>query len=202
MRARAKSFFAVSTSTSTVSPGNPPSTKTTRPSASRAKASPPATSRSGVNCIRPAYARPPDPPRRPAPSPAPPRISRAHHITLSGTSAPNSGESMPHHRNSERTSRAERATTAPNFGVHVDRVGEVGRAARDWVRERRERVVLGSPSARCVVPASQRGPGDHMLGPYPSRAEAMNWKAKVEQRNEGWDDADEQWDQGDTRPSK
>ena len=55
---------------------------------------------------------------------------------------------------------------------------------------------------KVAVPASQRGPGDHMLGPYPSRAEAMNWKAKVEQRNEGWDEADEQWDQGESRPSK
>lgn len=46
---------------------------------------------------------------------------------------------------------------------------------------------------RVAVPASQRGPGDDTLGPYPSRAEAENWKAKVEQRNENWDDADEEW---------
>jgi len=55
---------------------------------------------------------------------------------------------------------------------------------------------------KVAVPASQRGPGDNMLGPYRSRAEAMNWKAKVEQRNDGWDDADERWEQGDTTTSK
>lgn len=32
-----------------------------------------------------------------------------------------------------------------------------------------------------------------MLGPYPTRAEAENWKAKVAERNEAWDDADEDW---------
>ena len=56
MRPLAKSFFDVSTSTSTTSPGNAPSMKTTRPSSSRASASPPATRRSGVNSIPPAYA--------------------------------------------------------------------------------------------------------------------------------------------------
>lgn len=44
-----------------------------------------------------------------------------------------------------------------------------------------------------AVPADQRGPADDMLGPYPSRAEAENWKAKVAERNEAWDDADEEW---------
>ena len=42
-----------------------------------------------------------------------------------------------------------------------------------------------------AVPASERGPGDNTLGPYPSRAEAENWRAKVEQRNEAWEDDDE-----------
>jgi hypothetical protein len=45
-----------------------------------------------------------------------------------------------------------------------------------------------------AVPASERGPGDHVLGPYASRHEAENWKAKVEERNEGWDEADEAWE--------
>jgi hypothetical protein len=44
-----------------------------------------------------------------------------------------------------------------------------------------------------AVPADQRGPADDMLGPYPTRAEAENWKAKVAERNEAWDDADEDW---------
>ncbi len=49
---------------------------------------------------------------------------------------------------------------------------------------------------KVAVPASERGPADHLLGPYPSRAEAENWKAKAEQRNEGWDEADDAWREG------
>jgi hypothetical protein len=49
---------------------------------------------------------------------------------------------------------------------------------------------------RVAVPAAERGPGAQMLGPYASRAEAENWAERVEQRNEGWDDADEAWEQG------
>jgi len=45
-----------------------------------------------------------------------------------------------------------------------------------------------------AVPASERGAGDHVLGPYPSRHDAENWRSKVEQRNEGWDDDDQAWD--------
>jgi len=44
-----------------------------------------------------------------------------------------------------------------------------------------------------AVPASERGKGDNMLGPYDSKAEAENWRSKVEDRNETWDDADEEW---------
>ena len=44
---------------------------------------------------------------------------------------------------------------------------------------------------KVAVPAAERGPGDNMLGPYPSRADAENWKAKVEQRNEAWDEDDD-----------
>ena len=49
---------------------------------------------------------------------------------------------------------------------------------------------------KVAVPASERGPADHLLGPYPSRFDAENWKAKVEQRNEGWDEADKSWHEG------
>jgi hypothetical protein len=52
---------------------------------------------------------------------------------------------------------------------------------------------------KVAVPASERGPADQLLGPYPSRAEAENWKAKTEQRNEGWDEADDAWREG-TQP--
>jgi hypothetical protein len=44
------------------------------------------------------------------------------------------------------------------------------------------------------VRASERGPADDVLGPYASRAEAEAWKERVEQRNEAWDDADEEWE--------
>ena len=45
-----------------------------------------------------------------------------------------------------------------------------------------------------AVPASERGPSDQLLGPYASRHEAENWKAKVDERNEGWDDDDQAWE--------
>lgn len=45
-----------------------------------------------------------------------------------------------------------------------------------------------------AVPEDERGPSDDVLGPYPSRAAAENWRATVEARNEAWDDADEKWD--------
>ncbi len=52
-----------------------------------------------------------------------------------------------------------------------------------------------------AVRAADRGPGDDLLGPYPSKAEAENWKAKVEERNEGWDQDDEEWEhRGETDP--
>ena len=44
-----------------------------------------------------------------------------------------------------------------------------------------------------AVPADQRGPGDHTLGPYRTRGEAENWKAKVDTRNDAWDEDDERW---------
>ena len=54
---------------------------------------------------------------------------------------------------------------------------------------------------KLAVPAEDRGPGDHMLGPFRTKGEAENWKATVEARNEAWDDADEQWNEGDQDPS-
>jgi len=44
-----------------------------------------------------------------------------------------------------------------------------------------------------AVTADERGPGDQMLGPYPSRIEAEHWKDKVEERNEEWTGADDDW---------
>ncbi len=54
---------------------------------------------------------------------------------------------------------------------------------------------------RCAVPASERGKSDHTLGPYESRAEAENWRATVESRNESWDDADEDWNDAAAEPT-
>jgi hypothetical protein len=45
-----------------------------------------------------------------------------------------------------------------------------------------------------AVRATERGPGDTVLGPYASRHEAENWKSRVEERNEGWEEADEAWE--------
>lgn len=47
---------------------------------------------------------------------------------------------------------------------------------------------------KVAVPANERGPGDHMLGPYPTRGEAENWQSKVEARNNAWDEQDEAWE--------
>ncbi len=44
-----------------------------------------------------------------------------------------------------------------------------------------------------AVPASERGKGDDTLGPYPSKAEAENWRSQVEARNDTWDDDDDDW---------
>jgi len=45
-----------------------------------------------------------------------------------------------------------------------------------------------------AVTADERGPGDRMLGPYPTKGAAENWRATSEARNEAWDDADEEWE--------
>lgn len=52
-----------------------------------------------------------------------------------------------------------------------------------------------------AVPASERGPGDQVLGPYPSKFEAENWKAKSEERNDAWDDDDEAWEHAGDDPN-
>jgi len=50
-------------------------------------------------------------------------------------------------------------------------------------------------NSHVAVRAADRGEGDHVLGPYDSKFDAENWKAKVEQRNEEWAGADEAWDE-------
>lgn len=45
-----------------------------------------------------------------------------------------------------------------------------------------------------AVPASERGHADHMLGPYPTKGEAENWRNTVDARNESWDADDEAWE--------
>ena len=53
-----------------------------------------------------------------------------------------------------------------------------------------------------AVPAEDRGPGDRMLGPYPSKAAAENWKNTVESRNEAWDEDDERWERPAGQPDR
>ena len=45
-----------------------------------------------------------------------------------------------------------------------------------------------------AVPADERGPGDQMLGPYPTKGEAENWRSTVESRNDAWDEDDDEWE--------
>jgi len=45
-----------------------------------------------------------------------------------------------------------------------------------------------------AVPAADRGSADHLLGPYPSREAAENWRERVESRNDAWDESDEAWE--------
>ena len=44
-----------------------------------------------------------------------------------------------------------------------------------------------------AVPASERGHAEDMLGPYPSKAAAENWRDTVASRNDAWDAEDERW---------
>jgi hypothetical protein len=53
-----------------------------------------------------------------------------------------------------------------------------------------------------AVPAEERGPADHLLGPYPTRAAAENWRSTVESRNEAWDADDERWEQSGQEPDR
>jgi hypothetical protein len=53
-----------------------------------------------------------------------------------------------------------------------------------------------------AVPAEERGPADHLLGPYPSKAAAENWRSTVETRNEAWDADDERWEQSGEEPDR
>lgn len=54
-----------------------------------------------------------------------------------------------------------------------------------------------------AVPAEERGPGDHMLGPYRTKGEAENWKQRAEERNDAWDADDEEWNSwGEERPGE
>lgn len=51
-----------------------------------------------------------------------------------------------------------------------------------------------------AVPASERGVSDNTLGPYATKGEAENWRSKLEQRNDAWDEADEEWSDPRPRP--
>lgn len=46
-----------------------------------------------------------------------------------------------------------------------------------------------------VVRWDERGPGDQVMGPYPSPEAAEHWRERVEQRNESWEEETEEWDE-------
>jgi hypothetical protein len=48
-------------------------------------------------------------------------------------------------------------------------------------------------SNKVAVPARERGPAMRVLGPYPSKTAAENWRDTVDQRNEVWDADDAKW---------
>ncbi len=50
-----------------------------------------------------------------------------------------------------------------------------------------------------VESADQRDDPDNALGPYPSAAEAADWRSRAEARAEAWKEADEAWS-GDDEP--
>ena len=56
-----------------------------------------------------------------------------------------------------------------------------------------------------AVSARDRGPADHLLGPYPTRAAAEHWRERVEARNDAWDEDDDEWERagttGDVEPT-
>ncbi len=45
-----------------------------------------------------------------------------------------------------------------------------------------------------AVHSSERGSFDHVLGPYPTKSDAENWKRTAEERNDDWDEADIAWE--------
>ena len=45
-----------------------------------------------------------------------------------------------------------------------------------------------------AVRASERGPGTRTMGPYASRADAEQWRERVEERNTAWEDDDQEWE--------
>ena len=47
---------------------------------------------------------------------------------------------------------------------------------------------------QAAEPAAEVCPATERLGPYTTRAEAEDWRTKVEARNEAWDEADRQWE--------
>jgi hypothetical protein len=51
-----------------------------------------------------------------------------------------------------------------------------------------------------AVREDERGPAEDLLGPYPSREAAANWRDRVERRNEAWDEDDERWHGPDDQP--
>jgi hypothetical protein len=51
-----------------------------------------------------------------------------------------------------------------------------------------------------AVRDDERGPDRSVLGPYPSRAAAEQWRDSHEAREDAWEEEDERWD-GEDRPS-
>jgi hypothetical protein len=53
-----------------------------------------------------------------------------------------------------------------------------------------------------AVQASERGRAEDLLGPYPSKAAAENWRQAVAARNDAWDAEDERWEHLGDKPDR
>jgi hypothetical protein len=79
-------------------------------------------------------------------------------------------------------------TGVAGFWERQDGIAEVTVAERWWWNLREGRAVRDD----------ERGRPEDMLGPYPSAEAAASWKEISEARNEAWEAADREWEEGPT----
>ena len=116
-----------------------------------------------------------------------PRVPQRVVVRRPGRRARRRGRARPAGRRwSRRSPRPRRSRTAwaETTGGGAVGVGDHDTRSSGTGTSRRAR--------RC--PASERGPADEVMGPYPSKEEAEHWRETVEARNEAWEQADREWE--------